>query len=214
MALTAFLLGYFVSKYACLVSGLLCLLSCSDLVEVLDHHAHEHVEHEEADQQQKRYEVQDSPLVVVLDWLKSKTNVRIIVGPRFDTPVDLSPCHDNSRIPSSWQDNTRIPSIFKDNCHFPSKTSRERHKSAPYLRLKHSKRTSKCQVFSFTIPENPKVAPNWRAEKPTLSDFSNISVAKHQKNWRWDPSKSFKNYENSTENLSFVIFQHSFYRKT
>ena len=31
-------------------------------------------------------------------------------------------------------------------------TSRERLKSAPYLRLKNSKRTSKCQVFSSTVP--------------------------------------------------------------
>ena len=33
-----------------------------------------------------------------------------------------------------------------------SETSRERPKSAPYLRLKNSKRTSKCQVFSSTVP--------------------------------------------------------------
>ena len=32
------------------------------------------------------------------------------------------------------------------------RTSRERPKSAPYLRLKNSKRTSKCQVFSSTVP--------------------------------------------------------------
>ena len=31
-------------------------------------------------------------------------------------------------------------------------TSRERPKWAPYLRLKNSKRTSKCQVFSSTVP--------------------------------------------------------------
>ena len=34
----------------------------------------------------------------------------------------------------------------------PYKTSRERPKSAPYLRLKNSKRTSKCRVFSSTVP--------------------------------------------------------------
>ena len=34
------------------------------------------------------------------------------------------------------------------------KTNRERHKSAPYLRLRNS-RTSKCQVLSFTVPEKP-----------------------------------------------------------
>ena len=31
-------------------------------------------------------------------------------------------------------------------------TSRERPKSAPYLRLKNIKRTSKCQAFSSTVP--------------------------------------------------------------
>ena len=31
-------------------------------------------------------------------------------------------------------------------------TSRERPKLAPYLRLKNSKRTSKCQVFPSTVP--------------------------------------------------------------
>ena len=35
-----------------------------------------------------------------------------------------------------------------------SKTSRDRPKSAPYPRLKISKKTSKCQVFSFTVLEN------------------------------------------------------------
>ena len=33
-----------------------------------------------------------------------------------------------------------------------TQTSRERPKSAPYPRLKNSKRTSKCQVFSSTVP--------------------------------------------------------------
>ena len=37
-----------------------------------------------------------------------------------------------------------------------STTSREQHKQAPYPRLKNSKRTSKCQVFSFTVHEKPK----------------------------------------------------------
>ena len=52
------------------------------------------------------------------------------------------------------------------------RTSRERPKSASYLRLKSSKRTSKCQVFSFTeTRKNPKVGPNWRAKRGNLSDF-------------------------------------------
>ena len=32
-------------------------------------------------------------------------------------------------------------------------TNRERPKSAPYLRLKNSKKTSKCQVLSSTVPK-------------------------------------------------------------
>ena len=39
-------------------------------------------------------------------------------------------------------------------------TSRERLKSVPYLRLKNSKRTSKCQVFSSTEPhEESRLVP-------------------------------------------------------
>ena len=47
--------------------------------------------------------------------------------------------------------------LFKECSRFRAskiqeKTSRERPKSAPYLRLKNSKRTSMCQVFSSTKP--------------------------------------------------------------
>ena len=38
------------------------------------------------------------------------------------------------------------------------RTNQERHKSVAYLRLKNSTRTSKCQVFSSTIPEK---AQSW-----------------------------------------------------
>ena len=73
------------------------------------------------------------------------------------------------------------------------KTSRDRPKSAPYPRLKNSKKTFKCQVFSFTVLENrilyekithskngpsgapgPASASPWRAERrklPKLSTF-------------------------------------------
>ena len=40
------------------------------------------------------------------------------------------------------------------------KTSRERPKSAPYLRLKNNKSTSKCQVFSSTVPVWGKIEKN------------------------------------------------------
>ena len=83
-------------------------------------------------------------------------------------------------------------------------TSRDRPKSAPYPRLKNSKKTSKCQVFSFTVLENRKLFEKkvfekityskkwteWRAkvsqcQKTEMGDllgFFNIqSVAKHEK---------------------------------
>ena len=66
------------------------------------------------------------------------------------------------------------------------KTSRERHKSAPYPRHKNSKRTSKRQVSSFTVSKiekpnkmdrvarrpGPASASPWRAKRMTLSKLS------------------------------------------
>ena len=49
---------------------LLLLLVLPALVEVLHHHAHKHVEHEEADDQQKGDEVQQHPGIVVPNWLE------------------------------------------------------------------------------------------------------------------------------------------------
>ena len=65
-------------------------------------------------------------------------------------------------------------------------TSRERHESAQYRKLKNGERTSKCQVFSFTVPEKPK---KWTelahrdplAQKWDALGFFNISVAKYEK---------------------------------
>ena len=51
-------------------------------------------------------------------------------------------------------------------------TSRDRHKSTPYLRLKNSKRTSKCQVFFYSAPGALKGG--------TLLDFL-TSIVKYQK---------------------------------
>ena len=46
------------------------------------------------------------------------------------------------------------------------KTSRDRPMSAPYPRLlKNSKKTSKCQVFSFTVLENQKFFEKSFSEK-------------------------------------------------
>ena len=85
-------------------------------------------------------------------------NLRMQTFPRMplktyknSTPVRFLP-------PSfSWRDVTYLvlitATILLSSFDIPylTITSRERHKSAPYLRLKNSKRTSKCQV-----PEKPK----------------------------------------------------------
>ena len=70
------------------------------------------------------------------------------------------------------------------------KTSRERHKSAPYLRLKIAKRHESVKKFKisnsqkeYQTHEKPK-RPNWRArcvKRWTLLHFSASIVAKHQK---------------------------------
>lgn len=51
---------------------LLSLLVLPALVEVLHNHAHEHVEHKEADDEQERNEVQQHPGVVVRHWLQGR----------------------------------------------------------------------------------------------------------------------------------------------
>ena len=71
------------------------------------------------------------------------------------------------------------------------KTSRERPKSAPYLRLKNIKRTSKCQVFSSTVPAlGKKIEKNFRKFSKFLSNFfwSSVSriVPKNVKGALWE----------------------------
>ena len=93
--------------------------------------------------------------------------------------------------------------VFHVQVPWLNETSRDRPKSAPYPRLKNSKKTSKCQVFSFTVLENRKFfgknfekitySKKWterrakvsQCQKPERGDplrFFNIhSVAKHEK---------------------------------
>ena len=71
------------------------------------------------------------------------------------------------------------------------KTSRERPKSAPYLRLKNSKRTSKYSLLRYR--KNPKVEPNWHTRGNTLKFFIH-SVANHQKNGRRGTFGEKKNF--------------------
>ena len=61
---------------------------------------------------------------------------------------------------------------YKSNLYFSIiETSRDQPKSAPYPRPKNSKKTSKCQVFSFTLLENRKFFENFF--------FENISFRKN-----------------------------------
>ena len=53
-------------------------------------------------------------------------------------------------------DTTTLTLFLKNRFRRLQKKQRERPKSAPYLRLKSSEKTSKCQVFSSTVPEKPK----------------------------------------------------------
>ncbi len=52
--------------------GLFGLLVAPTLVEVLHHHAHEHVEHKEGHDQQEGDEVEQHPRVIVHHWLKHR----------------------------------------------------------------------------------------------------------------------------------------------
>ena len=67
------------------------------------------------------------------------------------------------------------------------RTSRERHKSALYLRLKNSKRTSKCQVFFYSTRKTQKLNRIGAIKGGTLSDFLTSIVAKHQKKIEREP---------------------------
>ena len=62
--------------------------------------------------------------------------------------------------------------------HINNIKSRERPKSAPYLRLKNSKRTSKYSLLRYR--KNPKVEPNWHTRGDTLKFFIH-SVANQKK---------------------------------
>jgi len=73
----------------CGESTVLLLLSLSTLVEVFDDDAYEHVEHEEADEQQERDEVQQTPFVVVDLWLqRHASHVALTAVPDFVGPTN------------------------------------------------------------------------------------------------------------------------------
>ena len=96
------------------------------------------------------------------------------------------------------------------------KTSRARHKSAPYLRLKTSKSTSKCE-FCYSARKTHQLD---RIGKEQRFEFFEISVAKHKNKLEGDslnPIKSFRKQSHNAKKLKwgpFGIFQHPLCRKT
>ena len=96
------------------------------------------------------------------------------------------------------------------------RTSRDRHKSAPYLRLKNSKRTSKSQSIPFySTWKTQKVGPNWRAKRAPFRIF-NIHCCKTSKNWRalWWIFFESLTMPKKRKGRTRWDFQHPFCRKT
>ena len=89
-------------------------------------------------------------------------------------------------------------------------TSRDRPKSAPYLRLKNTKRTSKCQSIGelgtllwkfFFEKKSHNAEKNWKGGP--FGIFQNPFCPKISKTWRRDPSlknKFFKKKSHRAEN--------------
>ena len=99
-------------------------------------------------------------------------------------------------------------------------TSRERPKSAAYLRLKNSKRTSKCRSISSTVPEKPK---SWtelahqRGHFEIFHLFCGKSSKKLMEEHFWWKTLFLKKISQCRKNWKgdhFGIFQHPFCRKT
>ena len=99
--------------------------------------------------------------------------------------------------------------------------SRKRPKSATYLRLKNSKRTSKCQVFSFTTPEKFFEKSQWRKnlKRGTLWDFSTSILSQNSEKIEGGPFGEFFSGKKSQcrknwKGGPFGFFKPPFYRKT
>ena len=104
-------------------------------------------------------------------------------------------------------------------------TSRDRPKSAPYPRLKNTKKTSKCQVFSITVLENRKFfEKNFRnkhiltkmkkmdrvARRGPLAQAPGALKSHNAENWKKDPLKFFNihsvaKHEKTWENKNFYF---------
>ena len=84
-----------------------------------------------------------------------------------------------------------------------TQTSRDRPKSAPYLTLKNCRRTSKCQAFSFTVPEKLKswteVAP---LERDPLGFLTSFLLQNIKKNIEAGPFEDIKNFSRKSLTVS------------
>ena len=96
-------------------------------------------------------------------------------------------------------------------------TSGEQPESAPHLRLKKSKKTSKCQEFFSTVPEKPKSST--KLARP-FGFFKHPLSCKISKNWSVEYQKTLKtlktfrkqclkmfhpNFENVTSERKFSV---------
>ena len=72
--------------------------------------------------------------------------------------------------------------VIRETHQLHRSTSRERPKSAPYLRLKNSKRISKCQSILFYSTGKTQKLNRIVAPEGTLWDFSSI-LSQIKKNW-------------------------------
>ena len=96
-------------------------------------------------------------------------------------------------------------------------TSGEPPESAPHLRLKKSKKTSKCQEFFSTVPEKPKSSTTLAR---LFGFFKHPLSCKISKNWSVEYQKTLKtlkifrkqclkmfhpNFENVTSELKFSV---------
>ena len=104
-----------------------------------------------------------------------------------------------------------------------NRTSRDRPKSAPYPRLKNSKKTSKCQVFSFTVLENrkffekkfskklhtqkngPSGAPGLASASPWRAKVSQYRKTEGGTLWGFSTSILSQNMKKLKKTLKFLI---------
>ena len=146
-------------------------------------------------------------LVASLVAICSRFHSNVIVESRFQI-INILTCHLRSTTGSLWKQTACDHSV--------NTTSRERPKSAPYLRLKNSKRTSK---YSFYGTGKTQRLNRIGTPEATLWNFSSILSQIIKKNWRRGTfgEKFFLKVSQCRKNWKggpFGIFQHPFCRKT